>query len=212
MPTWEEIKGYLDGLNPEEQKVAQDYLSSLQGTQKAKKEELATNLSSESKEVAKKSLEFEEDTFKIDSSDWKEETRTVNGKDAIVKVSPQWDVLEYLEWPAKGEQLFITYASFIQYVAQAKWCTVQEAEQKYLLTKEELQTKMKQVYYKDFYNTQIKWHLAGYWDPNDKKCFFVGTRSKVWLAGGRNAGFSQHNWNCNKFYASLGFSGRLLKN
>ncbi len=212
MPTSEEIKSYLDGLNPEEQKVAQDYLSSLQGTQELKKEEIATNLSSESKEVAKKSLEFEEDTFKIDSTSWQEETRTVNGASKKVKVSPQWDVLEYLEWPAKGEQLFIIYAGFIKYVAQAKWCSVQEAEQKYLLTREELQTKMKQVDYTEFYNSQIKGHLAGCWDPGNKRCYDVGSRSFIWLAGGLFAGFNQGNWGYNDIYASFGFSGRLLKN
>ncbi len=209
MPILDEIKLQIDGLKPEEQAEIAQYLA----TKKVATWDIVQNLqSTESKEVAKKSLEFEEDTFKIDSTSWKEETRTVNGASQKVKVSPQGDVIEYLEWPAKGEQLFITYDSFIQYVAQAKWCSTQEVEQKYLLTKEELQAKMKQVNYTEFYNSQIKGHLAGFWNPNGKKCYDVGKRSDIWLAGGHNAAFNQNDWICNDNYASFGFSGRLLKN
>jgi len=60
----------------------------------------------ESKEVAKKSLEFESDTFKIDSTDWKEVTKADKnnsllakfvGKEPKVKVNATGDVVEYLE-------------------------------------------------------------------------------------------------------------------
>jgi len=213
MKTKQEITNYLDSLKPEELKVVQDHLDSIQWTQKVQWKHLATNLqATESKEVAKKSLEFEEDTFKIDSTGWKEEVRTVDWEKQKVKVSPQGDVLEYMEWLAKGEQLFITYANFINYVAQAKGCSIQEAEQKYLLTREELQKKMKGIDYTAFYNSQIKGHLAGFWGPNDGRCSAVGERSGVWLAGGHTAAFAQHNWSNYTHYASFGFSGRLLKN
>lgn len=169
----------------------------------------------ESKEVIEKSLEFEDETFKINSDNWKEEERIVDGSSQKVKVSPQWDVLEYLEWPAKWEQLFITYASFIKHVAQAKWCSVQEAEQKYLLTKEELQTKMEQVNYEKFYNSQIKGHLAGYWHWYREECITGVGRFNMWLAGGDEAVFNQVSYNSIKGDGenrSFGFSGRLLKN
>jgi len=163
-------------------------------------------------EWASKSLEFEADTFKIDSSGRKQETRKVNGKDMLMKVHPAWDVLEYVDWPTKWEQLFIGYDNFINYVAQAKWCSVQQAEQKYLLTKKELKAKMSQIDYKVFYKKEIKWHLAGFWFVIFKRCFFVGTRSDMWLSGGDYAWFNKHLWYYFCSYASFGLSGRLLKN
>jgi len=172
------------------------------------------------KEVDTKSLEFEADTFRIDSTNRKQEIRKVNGHDTLMKVSPAWDVIEYLEyfknkrWEVtckRGEQLFIGYDNFIKYVAQAKWCSVPQAEQRYLLTREELRTKMSQIKYKEFYEQEIKWHLAGFWFVIFKRCFFVGTRSDIWLAGGDYAWFNQHIWYYFFRYASFGLSGRLLK-
>ena len=56
----------------------------------------------ESKETLTKSLEFEKDTFKIDSKGWKEEIRDVYGKGKMkVKVNATGDVVEYLEGDAK---------------------------------------------------------------------------------------------------------------
>jgi hypothetical protein len=40
------------------------------------------------KEVDTKSLEFEADTFRIDSTNRKQEIRKVNGHDTLMKVSP----------------------------------------------------------------------------------------------------------------------------
>lgn len=53
---------------------------------------------------------LEKENFRIDSTDWKE-IEDPNG--VKVKVNPEWDVREYLEWNQKWEQLF-TKASAIR--------------------------------------------------------------------------------------------------
>ena len=172
----------------------------------------------ESKETLTKSLEFEEDTFKIDSKGWKEEKRDVYGKGQMkVKVNATWDVVEYLEWPAKWEQIFITYDAFIREVMKAKNCSKEEVEKKYLMTVDELKEKMKDKpdgsdEYKKFFNKEVKDHLAGYWHPDDKRFLNIGARSNVWLAGGNNALFHQNFWTRSHNNRHCGFSGRLLKN
>ena len=83
----------------------------------------------ESKEKMEKSLEFEESTFKINSIWWKEEKRNVDQWNPMkVKVNATGDVIEYLEWPAKWEQIFISYDAFIREVCKAKSCTQNVAE------------------------------------------------------------------------------------
>ncbi len=183
-------------------------------------DELKKKVSSkkESKETLTKSLEFEEDTFKIDSKGWKEEKRNVYNKGEMkVKVNATWDVVEYLEWPAKWEQIFITYDAFIREVMKAKNCSKEEVEQKYLMTVDELKEKMKDKpdrsdEYKKFFNKEVKGHLAGYWNPNNDIFSNIGERSHVWLAGGDGADFDQYEWSWYNFNRNYGFSGRLLKN
>lgn len=174
--------------------------------------------SKEKKETLTKSLEFEADTFKIDSKGWKETQRDVyNWKPIKVKENATWDVVEYLEWPSKWEQIFITYDAFIREVMKAKNCGKEEVEKKYLMTLDEFQEKMKEYptnsdEYKKFFNKEIKDHLAGYWHPKDKKFNLLEEQSSVWLVGWHSASFGQHTWiriSNNRFF---GFSGRLLKN
>ena len=152
----------------------------------------------ESVEQVKKSLEFEEKTFKIDSTWWKEEERFVDGqKEKIkVKVNHAWDVMEYLEWAAKGEQIFIGYEAFIKHVAEAKNCSPEEVAKKYLMTIEELEKKMSDKpdgskEYEDFFNKEIKWVLAGHWDPNDETFNAFSVCSVLWLSDGHNAYFNK---------------------
>ncbi len=176
----------------------------------------------ESKETLTKSLEFEKDTFKIDSKGWKEEEWEVYNQQPIkVKVNATWDVVEYLEWPAKWEQIFITYDAFIREVMKAKNCSQQEVEQKYLMTIDELQEKMKDKpshseEYKKFFINEVKDYLAGYWYPYNKKLLAIWRDSRVWLAGGNFANFDQNAWYAASADRTLiygyGFSGRLLKN
>lgn len=172
----------------------------------------------ESKETFTKSLEFEEDTFKIDSTWWKETKKDAyNWKPIKVKENATGDVVEYLEWPAKWEQIFITYAAFIREVCKAKNCSKEEAKKKYLMTIVELKEKMKDKpdgseEYKKFFNKEVKDHFAGYWNPSGKRFSNVGGWSSVWLADGDAAGFGQDGWVWGLINRRCGFSGRLLKN
>ena len=172
----------------------------------------------ESKETLTKSLEFEKDTFKIDSKGWKEEKRDVYGKGKMkVKVNATGDVVEYLEGDAKWEQIFITYDAFIREVCKAKNCSKEEAEKKYLMTRDELKEKMKDKpdgseEYKKFFNDEVKGHLAGSWHPTHKIFSHIGDRSTVWLVGGSRAVFDQRAWTWDTNSRDYGFSGRLLKN
>lgn len=177
-------------------------------------------------EVAKKSLEFEKDTFKINSRDWQEVTKEDKrnpilakfiGKEQTVKVNATWDVLEYLEWPAKWEQIFLTYEALIREVKKAKNCTREEVETKYLMTIDDLKKKMKykpddSEEYKEFFTQELNWHLSGCWSPNDKTFYGVGTQSTVWLSGGYSANFTKNGWIWDDDITEDGYSGRLLKN
>ena len=199
----DQAKSIISTLNGKEKKLLLEALNT--GEENSEK--------TEQKESLEKSLEFEKDTFKIDSTWWKEPTE---GKFAWnwVKVNPAWDVIENLE---TGEQLFIDYDKFLGYVAEEKWCTPQEVEKKYLMTKEEFKEKMKDIpkhsdRYKDFYNNDIKGHLAGYWNPSNKRFFGVGGRSHMWVVDGYDAAFGAGGWFQFDSCKSFGFSGRLLKN
>lgn len=167
----------------------------------------------ETTETITKSLEFEKDTFKIDSKWWKE---TIIKWWRKVKTNWIWDVLEYLDGDAKWEQIFITYDAFIREVCKAKNCNKEEVEKKYLMTTHEFEEKMKDKpsgseEYKKFFNDEIKGYLSGYWHPIEED-YGVGKLSNVWLSGWFNAYFDQNesDWSYNG--TDLGFSGRLLKN
>jgi len=182
--------------------------------------------SKEAKETFVKSLEFESDTFKIDGTGWKEVTDADKddpilakfvGKEPKVKVNATGDVVEYLDWPAKGEQIFITYDAFIREVMKAKNCTQEEVESKYLMTPAEFRKKMEDKSdnseeYTSFFNKEVKWHLAGLWNPSDEIFTNIGDHSRIWLAGNLNASFDEDGWGRSNNFRSHGFSGRLLKN
>lgn len=171
----------------------------------------------ETTEKKEKSLEFEDHTFKIDSTGWKEEERNMDPREKIkVKINPTGDVVEYLEWPAKGEQLFIGYDTFIRELCKAKNCSQEEAEKKYLMTEDEFKEKMKDKpsdseEYKKFFDKEVEWRLAGYWSSHHKE-FYNFLKSVIWLAGGHGVSFHKTTWSSNSVYAKFGFSGRLLKN
>ena len=116
----------------------------------------------------------------------------------------------------KWEQIFIDYDTFIGYVADDKHCTIEEAEKKYMMTKDEFKQKMNTINeewtYNDFYNNEIKGHLSGYWHPGTKKFYSLGNRSSIWLVGGVSINFTQNTWLRDSNDKNYGFSGRLLKN
>ena len=85
------------------------------------------------------------------------------------------------------------------------------------MTVDELQEKMKDKpsgfeKYKEFFDKEIKDHLAGYWGPNSKGLIGVGERSDVRLVGGNDAFFHPNEWSYGQSNRHFGFSGRLLKN
>lgn len=195
------------------------------------RKEIAHDFSQESKEKLEKSLEFENDTFKINSKWWEEVTDKDKGdpilgkfvwKKPKVKANATGDVVEYLEGDAKWEQIFITYGAFIREVCKAKKCSKEDAEKKYLMTIDELKEKMKDKpngseEYKKFFNEEVNAHLAGYWSPNNETFYDVERRLSIWLVGGANASFDQVRWeqaDGNRYFGGMvfGFSGYLLKN
>lgn len=211
VPSLQESLDYLD-KTPWVSAIEKEALKKLLFTMNNHSEEIKW-----SKEKVTKSLEFEEDTFKIDSTGWKQEARSIYGWWKIkVKVNAANDVIEYLEWPHKWEQLFIGYAAFITELCRAKNCSPQEAEQKYLMKIDELEENMQAIrvawIYHDFYTTEVENHLAGYLHPYRKVLEAIGKSSFIWLFDGYYARFSENGWFCwdrgNKEY---GLSGRLLK-
>jgi hypothetical protein len=104
-------------------------------------------------------------------------------------------------------------------VCKIKKCTPQEAKEKYLMTQEEFQEKMKDKTdgseeYKKFFNEQIKTHLVGCRDPRSKEFCDIDNHSFIRLVGGNGAGFNDSGWFYfdKDFYGSNALSGRLLKN
>lgn len=195
-----------------------------------KQTRLSANLSDskekkESKETVTKSLEFEEDTFKIDSTWWDVIERKgwgYSGKSEMfkVKISPDRDVYEFLEWPQKWEQIFCYYKSFIKYVAADKKCTVEQAEDKYLLSKYEFlhilnmrERREKISEYdqtREFVSNNLEQHMAGYFDNREKRFYSVGSRASFWLIDEGCA--LNRNWEVHRLEKNrIGCSGRLLK-
>lgn len=197
---------------------------------------------SEAKEIVSELLEFENDTFKIDSDLWEEVTeesaqKNPNLKKFIekgikVKANATWDVLEYMEDFVNGdlkckkwEQIFIfDYRSeletkrFFGYIAKARWCPIEEVEKRYFLTIEEFKENMKDKpssseEYKSFFNEEINGHLSGCWRDGFAQDFKnVGKSSSVWLVGGYRAVFGENSWGWDNNNGGYGFSVRLLKN
>jgi hypothetical protein len=118
----------------------------------------------------------------------------------------------------KGEQLFIDYNSFIKHVAEAKNCSIEDVETKYLMTIQEFRQKMADKpkgseEYKDFYNKEISGKEAGYWgSTRQRHCILDNRCSNIWLSGGLNIKFYDTEWDRNDCAKEYGFSGRLLKN
>ncbi len=172
--------------------------------------------------------EFEKNTFRIDSAWWKEETRHIQWQWPVsLKVNPQWDVLEFVDGPAKWEQLFITYNGFIREACAQKGVSKEVLEQKYLPTPEKL-TKMAggqgpgKEQYKTFYEAAtINKHLAGYRMPDIPRFHETGKSFFVRLAQGNSVQFDISGWyrfdnrpsrfNYKDLNAGHGLSGLLLK-
>ncbi|MFZ2151258.1 MAG: hypothetical protein WAZ12_02735 [Candidatus Absconditicoccaceae bacterium] len=183
-----------------------------------KKSLTETTQSQESNEK-EKIPEFEEDTFRIDSIGWKDEQEInlYDGGIIKVKVNPDGDIMEYLEGPCQGEQIFITYDAFVFEACKYKRCSRKTLEKRYLPTPPKLTLLAgnpgeNSPQYNDFYNADIKNNqLSGYYIPRGNKIGNFNKRSCIWLAGGGDADFKSDKWNHDTGGKSYGFSGRLLK-
>jgi hypothetical protein len=86
------------------------------------------------------------------------------------------------------------------------------------MTKTEFNEKMKDMpsgskKYNDFYDKEIKNHLAGFWSPVYNKLFNDGESSCVWLVDGNSVDIDENIADNNSLnHKEFGFSGRLLKN
>lgn len=161
--------------------------------------------------------EFEQHSFHISSEWWKEaEVRLYDGGMIKVKMNKKWDVIEYLDDPFKGEQLFVTYDAFVQYACAQKKCTRKTLEERYLPTEEKLtlllghqKTKSEQytaAYTKIIKDTQCTWYFI----PRGEKLGRVGERAIIWLVGGNDAELGPEWWKLTKGGRNYGFSGRLF--
>lgn len=168
----------------------------------------------EDKEVA--IPQFEEATFRIASEWWKEEhIRLYDGWTIRVKKNKKWEVMEYLDDPFKGEQLFIGYDVFVTYACAQKKCSRKELEEKYLPTEEKLTLllgpqKTKSEQYTIAYNKIIKdTQCTGYFIPRGEKLGKVGKSAVFWIAGGNDVEMGPEWWKITKGGKHYGFSGRL---
>lgn len=205
------------------EKIAIAAIRNYQSISQEKKEELIKTLFStkarvwarEPKDLApaqlekvEKFLEFEKDTFKINSTWWQEIVRWWQK----LKINKLGDIIEYLEWSAKWEQIFFDYKKFIQYVSVDKNCSPQEAEKKYMMTLRKFREKMKKIdeagTYKDLYNNEIKGHgyLFAY-----ERAISMGDTFGIWLANGHIALLTKDTWHTITHNKNFLASGRLLK-
>jgi len=163
--------------------------------------------------------QFEEDNLRVDSDWWKDEKEiNLYEKWKIkMKLNPDWDIMEFLQWDKKGQQIFLTYDAFVYYACKYKRCSRQTLEKKYLPTPEKLILMAGDPWedspkYQDFRNANIKKsQLTGYYIPRGNKLWNSNIRSAIWLAGGWDADFSVDKRDHDKWGKSYGFSGRLLK-
>lgn len=163
--------------------------------------------------------QFEENNLHIDS-DWRQTEKEINLYDwwkMKVKVNLDWDVMEFVQWPSKGEQIFLTYDAFVFYACKQKHCSRQSLEKKYLPTPKKLILMAGDPWidspkYQKFHEANIREsQLTGYYIPRGDKLWNFAKRSCIWLAGGRDADFKNDKRNYDTGGRSYGFSGRLLK-
>jgi hypothetical protein len=173
----------------------------------------------ESKEISKNSLEFEENNFKIDSTWWKTWRRNIYGLGSLkVKTNSTGDVFEYLEWPTKGEQIFMDYDFFLREVCKAKNCSPQKAEEKYLMTIDELKKIMldkpdNSEEYSNYFWENFLWRCSGFYSHDADTILGIDKSFCFWLAGGKIACFQKDKLILidDKDTFKGGFSGCLIK-
>ncbi len=198
--------GTLDALSQQKRQEIIKGLLEEHTVPKTKKEDKETSIP-----------QFKEETFRIASDWWKEENiRLYDGWTMRVKINKKWEVMEYLDDPFKGEQIFITYDVFVKYACTQKKCTRKELEEKYLPTEEKLTLllwpqKTKSEEYTAAYNKIINdTQCTGYFIPRGEKLGKVGKSAIFWIAGGNDIEMGPEGWKLTKGGQNYGFSGRLF--
>ena len=170
----------------------------------------------ESKENVDGSLELEQDTFKIDSTGREEmKGEGYQHPRVRIKVHANKDVIEYMDWDAKGEQLF-TYDALIREVSKAKNCSKEDVEKKYLMTEKAIEDEMKDKEfnskeYKEFYEKEFSKHLAWFCHGETEEFINIGESSNTWLAGKCVVYFDVRTWYLEECSGDFYFSVRLRK-
>lgn len=140
-------------------------------------------------------ITLQKENYKIDSTNWKEITDQNGVK---VKESPEWDVLEYVEWDYKWEQLFTRWA----------------VERLWIKDKLPTYEQMKELAWDDYKqflkDNNIK--FCGWRNPNNKKFYNIDKEFDVWCEDGSNFSGDRdgrcHNHLSNDTY---GFSVRCVQ-
>lgn len=198
----------------------------------ASKKEYLEEKNSDKKKESRESESFEslmwreKETFKVNSIGWKEITRKDEYWNNIkIKKSPKGDIFEYLDWSAKGKQIFRNYKLFLKYVAKNLKCTPEKVKSTYLMTSEQFEKRMQTIEeseggYKAFFNKEIDWCLTGYYVDDEyttEKFYGIESSLDICLSDGYYVRFDKNTWylyeNNNKDDEEFidSFSGRLLK-
>jgi hypothetical protein len=146
-----------------------------------------------------KEIYLANENLKIDSTNWEKlKIKWIN-----VKINPEWDITEYLEWEFAGQQLFSWSAAMRE--ANKLWFR--------LPTIEEFRSIVKEIWIKEFVRVtpgsrnqvwdkfSYMWKISYFWSSSN------------WAFSWRNMEFS---WENDKAYSSwsnktFGFSVRLVK-
>lgn len=121
----------------------------------------------------KKEVYMDEKNLKVDSSEWEEK--------AIgwvkVKINPEWDITEYLEWELAGEQLFTWDAAMRESEKQRKRLPFADYDNK------EFQAIIEKVWVKEFNKL-----FPGYRNADGSEFWHRGSRLYLWSACSDGAG------------------------
>lgn len=152
----------------------------------------------------KKEVYMDEKNLKVDSSEWEEkEIGWVK-----VKINPEWDITEYLEWELAGEQLFTWDAAMKESEKQRKRLPFADDDNK------EFQAIIEKVWVKEFNKLFPGYRHAGGSDfclRGSTLCLWsassIGGDDAYSMLMGKGDSVADRNWN----YKAYGLSVRCFK-
>jgi hypothetical protein len=146
-------------------------------------------------------ITLEKENFRIDSTDWK---KIKDSNWTKVKVNPEWDVWEYLEWTKKWEQLF-TKASAIR---ETKKCG-KKLPTSYKIFEDIIEQK-----YKWDYEAFVVWEdmkFCGWRLPYGERFDDIDKGFSIWCEDGSNFNGNYNGWNRNNDNDGYSFSVRCIQ-